>query len=97
MQEVNKKPVILWLADTPGWAYDSIVTQETKALPQYEHRCFYVCGGGLPNDGVVLARDMSEASIIIAMYVLYLRIIPPVYQAKTAVMLTGFRPFEREA
>ncbi len=91
---MTDKPLILWIADMEGWAYDSIVSQETKALPQYEHRRYYVCGGPYPQDGMLLHQYMAEASIIIAMYVLYLRIIPPVYYQKTAVMLTGFRPFE---
>jgi hypothetical protein len=88
-----RKPVLLWLADTPGWAYDAIVQHVAARLPSYEHRVRYVCGG--PQAGA--SRDMQEADVIVAMYLLYLRLVPPPWRAKTTVMVTGFRPFERNA
>ena len=50
--------------------------------------------GPRANDGLLLRQLCAAADVIVAMFVLYARIIPTEYLGKTVVMLTGFRPFE---
>ena len=61
---MKAKPVILWLADLPGWAYESIVRNVERQLPQYEHRTYYVCKPGMPVDGILLGDEMKSARSI---------------------------------
>lgn len=86
----REKPLILWLADTPGWAYDSIVQQNTRRLPQFEHLVFYVMS---PKDNTFdLSQQAKRATIIVPMYLHYQNLCPQ--KEKMSLMLTGMRPFE---
>ena len=89
---ICSKPIILWLADCPGWAYDSIVGNISKQLPQYEHRVYYWLHGS--QDGMLFHRMLREADIVVSMYLLYQRMLPDRYKGRCAMMLTGMRPFE---
>lgn len=37
----SRKPVIVWTADVPGWAYANRARRLARYLPQYEHRILY--------------------------------------------------------
>lgn len=89
------KPVILWLADTPGWAYDSIVQGVAAQLPQYEHVAFYCCMTMDP-DHQTLNLIARSADVVVSMYLRYQEWLQPEFRKKVVTMLTGNRPFERE-
>lgn len=87
------KPIILWIADTPGWAYDAIVQAVSKRLPHYSHMAFYLCTTTDPEHRILnqLAR---EADVVVSMYLRYQEILEPKLRPKVVTMVTGFRPFE---
>ena len=93
---MTRKPIILWLADMPQWAYDAIVQAQREALPQYEHVPFYICGTADP-DHALLNHVAGSADVIVSMYLRYQEWLRPELKGKVAMMLTGFRPFERAA
>ena len=90
--EQTRKPVILWLADQEGWAYDSIYKQVSKLLPEYEHRVFYYLQNIPCVGGDELTSIAAQSDIIVSMYLRYADIIP--CKEKVMTMLTGLRPFE---
>ena len=94
-----RKPMILWLADMPGWAYDAILQEVCPQLPQYEHEVFYVMENGGPGGwdsrtrlGFIQAQ--IKADVIVPMFLLYLQLVVTDLKNKAALMLTGSRPFE---
>jgi hypothetical protein len=88
------KPVILWIADIPGWAYDPIVKGVAKLLPQYEHVIYYACVTMDPAHAL-LNYAAAGADVVISMYLRYQEWLRPEHKKKVATMITGFRPFER--
>jgi hypothetical protein len=85
-----EKPVILWLADNPDWAYASIVRQVGKCLTHYRHEVHYLMHG--PQDGIRLTALLREADVVVPMYLLYHQV--TTCKENMALMLTGVRPFE---
>jgi len=84
------RPTVLWLADKPGWAYDSIVQQVSCRQPDFEHEVFYMMEEHTHIDWVQLGRRMQAADIVVAMHWMY--------QAQlrndkdsTVIMVTGHR------
>lgn len=64
-------PKILWLADKPGWAYDSIVQQIGRRLVDYGHDVFYMMAEHEDFEWVWLGWRMAQADIVIAMHWMY--------------------------
>jgi hypothetical protein len=90
------KPVILWLADIPGWAYESIVRNVAAQLPQYEHVTFYSCATVDPRHEL-LNLTARSADVVVSMYLRYQEWLRPELRKKVVTMITGFRPFEVQA
>ena len=90
MGETRGKPIILWLADSPKWAYASIVRQIGDALPHYEHRAVYMVSGKIEIDA--LCKQIEDADVVVPMYVLYLQAF--VRRDNVAMFLSGLTPFE---
>lgn len=86
-------PVILWLADNPRWAYASIVKQISEQLPAYHHQMIGMMSDTLSLEEIKQA--CSRADVVVAMYLLYANVVPET--DKLVLMLTGSRPFEKEA
>lgn len=86
-RRTNRKLKILWIADQLGWAYDSIYRQNSKLMPEFEHRLIFW------NNKIEVATLSIEADVIVAMYIRYLELIPPFCHRKVVLMLTGLRPF----
>lgn len=86
----TEKPVVLWLADNPNWAYASIVRQVGAQLPQYDHRVHYLAHG--VQDGARLGALLKNANVVVPMYVLYHQVTER--KDNMALMLTGMRPLE---
>lgn len=84
---------ILWIADTPGWAYDSIVRNVAAQLPQYEHVPFYACVTVDPKHDL-LNFAAQRADVVVSMYLRYQEWLRPEAKKKVVTMVTGFRPFE---
>jgi hypothetical protein len=89
----TKKPVILWLADSAGWAYDAIFQANSKLLPEYEHKVFYMMNERTVEYWIDFETLIPEADIIVSMYLLYQESVP--FKDKVVTMLTGSRPFEK--
>ena len=85
---MNRKSV-LWIADWPGWGYDSIARGVGAQLSQYDHRIRYAC-----KSVHGLNTAAAEADIVVVMYARYLELLNSQLRKKAVVMLTGFRPFE---
>jgi len=87
------KPVILWIADTPQWAYDAIVQAVSHELPQYTHLAFYACE--TPDPGHIILNELARnADVVVSMYLRYQEWLRPEQKQKVVTMVTGFRPFE---
>ena len=80
------KPVILWLADNPGWAYASIVEQVSQCLPGYRHEVYYL-SMFMDSEPV-----LSDPDIVVPMYLHYHKGLDR--KDNMVMMLTGMRPFE---
>lgn len=89
--ERKRKPIVLWLADQEGWAYDSIVKQVSKLLPQYTHTVWYMMKED-ENNLYKLNHLVSVADMIVSMYLRYQDNVS--CKEKVVTMLTGLRPFE---
>ena len=86
---------VLWIADKPDWAYDAIVQAQMAALPQYDHQVwYYMSSYNIPAQVFLLQCLARECDVIVAMYIRYLELLEPKHMKKTAIMLTGMRPFE---
>ena len=86
---------VLWIADKPDWAYDAIVKAQSSQLTGYKHVVWYY----MPNYDKAakmaeLQAEACRADVIVAMYIRYLELLKPQHMDKTAIMLTGMRPFE---
>lgn len=88
--ETTKKPKILWLADRPGWAYDSIVHQIGEQLTSYEHQVFYMMDEHPHFEWVWLGWKMQQADIVVAMHWMY-QVQLKNDKSQTVIMLTGNR------
>ena len=84
------RPKILWLADSKGWAYDSIVKQIGGQLQQYEHQVYYMMAKHSDVDWVRLGWQMQQADIVVAMHWMYQVQLQNV-KSQTVIMLTGNR------
>ena len=87
----ERKPIILWLADQEGWAYDSIVKQVSKLLPDYIHTVWYMMADN-EQDLYKLDHLVDVADMVVSMYLRYQEVVP--CREKVVIMLTGLRPFE---
>ncbi|HUV63901.1 MAG TPA: hypothetical protein VMW24_08385 [Sedimentisphaerales bacterium] len=87
------KPVILWVADQPGWAYSAIIDAVAERLPQYEHVPFYACSTADPGHRL-LNHTASGADVVVAMFLRYQEWLAPELKHKVVTMVTGYRPFE---
>ena len=88
------KPTIIWLADTEGWAYDAIVQNVSRQLPDYDHQAFYMMT--TPETSmrwVVLAERIKRADVVVAMHWMYAQILT-LPMEKTVMMVTGHRGLE---
>ena len=81
---------ILWLADEEGWAYDSIVQNISKRLPQYEHEVWYMMGEHSWNEWVRLGVSLAKADVIVSMHWKYQEQIVD-EKVNVVTMLTGLR------
>ncbi|HUV64896.1 MAG TPA: hypothetical protein VMW24_13440 [Sedimentisphaerales bacterium] len=89
----HEKPVILWLADQPGWAYAAIIGAVAERLPQYDHVPFYACMVADPEHRL-LNHAASVADVVVSMFLRYQEWLGPDIKHKAVTMVTGFRPFE---
>ena len=87
------KPKILWLADKPGWAYDSIVKQIGGQLSDYDHQVFYMMDDHTPFEWVHLGWKMQAADIVVAMHWMY-QVQLRNEKDRTVIMITGHRSLE---
>ena len=87
---MKRKPVILWLADNPSWAYASIVKQIGETLKNYTHTVIFMVSGKI--DLTALSQQIADADVVIPMYINYLGSFPD--RSKVALFLSGMRPFE---
>jgi len=89
--QVSKcRPKILWLADKPGWAYDSIVKQIGTALPEYEHKVFYMLDEHSETEWFRLGWYMREFGVVVAMHWMY-QVQLKNDKENTVIMFTGNR------
>ncbi len=84
------KPIILWLADRNGWAYDSIVHQISEQLPGYDHQVFYMMEEHAHFEWVWLGWKMQKADIVVAMHWMY-QVQLRNDKSRTIIMITGNR------
>jgi hypothetical protein len=84
------RPKILWLADKPGWAYDSIVKQIGAELPEYEHQVYYMMDEHSDSEWVWLGWKMGAANIVVAMHWMY-QVMLQFEKERTVIMFTGNR------
>lgn len=86
-------PTILWLADGPGWAYDQIYQNQSRALPAYEHEVFYMMRAeSFRNDDFNL--KIQTADIVVCMHLMYFVQTKTMRGEKVVGMLTGPRAWE---
>ncbi len=91
--EKRSRPEILWLADKPGWAYDSIVQQVGSQLDQYEHVVFYMMDEHSDTEWRWLGWKMEQVDIVIAMHWMY-QVQLQNDKSLTVLMITGHRGFD---
>ena len=89
---MTDKPTILWLADSPGWAYDQIFQHQSRALTAYQHEVLYMMWPGL--DWQYLGLKINVADIIVCMHLMYFVQIEKMLGEKVVAMLTGPRAWE---
>ncbi len=58
---MQQRPIILWTADTKGWAYHTRVMTMSVALPQYRHIVWF--SSNVPPS--LLKTMMESASIVV--------------------------------
>ena len=92
---MTDKPIILWLADSPGWAYDQIFQHQSRALPDYEHDVFYMMSRENETlDWVDMGIMLERADVVVCMHLMYFVHIEKMRGEKVVVMLTGPRAWE---
>ena len=89
----HSRPKVLWLADKPGWAYDSIVTQISAELTHCEHEVFYMLGEHEATDWVSLGWRMAKMDVVVAMHWMY-QVQLQNKKETTVIMVTGHRGLE---
>ncbi|GAG14217.1 unnamed protein product [marine sediment metagenome] len=87
------RPKVLWLADKPGWAYDSIVKQISAQITDCEHEVFYMLGEHEATEWVSLGFRMGGADIVVAMHWMY-QVQLQNRKETTVIMVTGHRGLE---
>ena len=91
----RENPVVLWLADEKGWAYDAIVQNVSQILPGYEHQVWYMMAEHTWQEWAGLGYRMAEVGVIVSMHLMYQKQL--FHKTRTdniAMMLTGPRLFE---
>lgn len=91
----RKNPIVLWLVDEKGWAYDQIVQNVSAQLPGYRHERFYMVEEHDWRQWVNLGILLLNVDIIVSMHIMYQKQIfekevPP----NIVMMATGMRLFE---
>jgi len=54
---------VLWVADTPGWAYDNRAKRVSKLLTNYEHKIVYTSSYTI----VQIWDEIDKADIVMSM------------------------------
>ncbi len=89
------KPTILWLADSPGWAYDQIFQHQSQALPAYDHEVFYMMSHEyIKRDWMNMGIMLERADIVVCMHLMYFVQIEKMRGETVVAMLTGPRAWE---
>lgn len=92
---MTDKPTILWLADSPDWAYDQIFQHQSRALTAYQHDVFYMMGRKNESlDWVAMGIMLERADIVVCMHLMYFVQIEKMRGEKAVAMLTGPRAWE---
>lgn len=92
---MDGRPLILWLGDSPNWAYGAIFRAQSQSLPGYRHEYFCMARRWPVEDLRRFQDYMERATVIVAMYIGYLEVVP--VGKLVVLMLTGPRPFEQSA
>ena len=91
---IEGKPLVVWVCDVPGWAYDKITNELSSRLPEFHHITFFV--GGCGKTMRVRAKKVEKlADIIICFYPPWIQLFDDL--SKVVVRLDGNRAFERYA
>lgn len=69
---MERKPLIVWTCDVPGWAYHNRIVTMRRAMPQFEHRVLYF-GGAMCK--ALRRRLLADADIIVCQGVKSLRVV----------------------
>jgi len=92
---MTNKPKILWLADSPGWAYDQIFQHQSRELTAYEHRVFYMMRRENTSvDWVNMGIMAERADVVVCMHLMYFVQIEQMKGDNVVAMLTGPRAWE---
>ena len=92
---MDNKPTILWLADSPGWAYDQIFQHQSRALTAYEHGVFYMMSHEYRKlDWMNMGIMLERADIVVCMHLMYFVQFEKMRGEKVVAMLTGPRAWE---
>lgn len=92
---MSESPTILWLADTPGWAYDQIVQNISVRLPGYRHEVFYMVAEHNWQEWLDLGIMLMGADVIVSMHLMYQKqIFADACPSNVVMMATGMRLFE---
>ena len=68
----NKKPLICWVCDVPGWAFDKIAVEFSARLKSFNHITLYI---GCTPDVNKSIRDVEEiADVIVCFYPPWMRL-----------------------
>jgi len=86
----DNRPEILWVCDTPGWAYDKIATEFSVRLPQFRHTKLYISTSKGFRGAVGMGR---AADLIVCFYPPYMQLFTNLN--KMIIRLDGNRAFER--
>ena len=91
MENVNK-PLVLWICDIEGWAYEQRVKSVSKLMVDFDHEIFYVVSNGI----LALKNRIKQKDfdIVVCMYIQYVEILEKLNNV--VCFAGGMRPFENE-
>jgi hypothetical protein len=84
------KPVIAWLCDKRGWAYEARVNQLIPLMQDWEHRKVFCVGSSIE----AIRQAIEGADVVVCLYVRYMELLDGLQNA--VVFLGGMRPFETD-
>jgi len=82
----DDSPIVLWLYDVEGWAYEERMNKFVPLLKDYNHRCYSMKDAILPE----LQRETEQADVVMSMFHAWIESFYEVWN-KTIVGVTGTR------